>query len=216
MVEEFVTRGNLPEPEIQFVNKAQDGDIKITNYKEQVKFINLITEDKIIDDFEISTRTKIGFKYIIKSDTIEGLEIKKYVRASPNVNYELIENERVHLSGITLAKIVEFINIISSLNLKEFTNNKIKLNFDNENVIDNSNLSILKTLLNDKAFVEKIKSNEILSTDLLKSVQISNRRKVIEHFIIDVKDETKTEKYFQHWFQQNKWVAKLLIPGVNK
>jgi len=172
-----------------------NSDTLYINDAEKGKFITVVNEKKeegvLPKEFQVSKQVKLAIKafYADGKDDVTYYEIIKFK------NDTLVE--KVSLSSLGLAKILEFNNLLESLDIKNSSSQKIsiqKINF----------ASVLAALESEDAskFIQALENDSSLTKDV---IAISHRKKELIEFE-KMLSEDGTEPDWQKFFEKNNWV----------
>jgi len=175
------------------------------------KFFQVVFVDKKSAEVQISARTMLKVAYIKSKDNIDSFEIIKSVKGR--------EPESVKLNNFNLAQLKAFMELISSIDLKGISQNRLKL-FDGEE-LDNETIKRIKALLSSdegikiiETLIEEgiITSKDIVNTSYRKrGLQIYQKmladnvywKLYAEEYNISKQSE---EKVWQYFFEKNQWI----------
>jgi len=175
------------------------------------RFFQVVFSDENQTDIKVSARTLMKIVYIKENDNVEGIEIVKYVSDH--------EKQRVKFSKFNVQQLKNFLQFITSIDLKGITERRIVLSDDTFDVLDEETKRKISTLLSASDGGDVIK--ELLNQGIITSQDLVNtgyRKQQIELFrkLLDSKefftefksenDKKRDEDVWQFLFENNKWI----------
>lgn len=169
-------------------------------------------------------RVKVRLSWVKKRNEIAEIEIKKFKEYKNKGWQEVFDEEGyagIKIQPVTFGLIVEFLRVVSELDINEIKQRRLSLSVDGDVPLDDEMKKKLRSYLTKEGGGEFIA--EVLETGFLQSGDIVNagyRRGQLQQFesMLSNKDalleyarkigvsEKKEEKIWQRFFEQNQWI----------
>lgn len=193
------------------------------------KFFNVVTEESGDTTIEYQqpiptrNRVKLTLTFIKKNSRIDKVSFRKFKEYKNKgwVEQEWEPSEPVSFSYFSFQKLVAFLQLLSELDLASIDERRIVLRDEKNIGIDEETAKKVKAILiqpdGQKIIDELIKSGIITSRDIInvgyrkKQVEIFNKLLHTQGYLEEYRKEnsikdTKPEKVWQHFFQNNEWI----------
>ncbi len=219
---------NQKPTEDEIIHNSKTNVLYTTDFKDG-KYFQVVFKDETGFGVQIAPRTMFKVLYIKNKDDLTSFEIIKCTKKSDKAEFE--DKQKVTLSKFNFSQLVAFLKFISELDLKGITEGKILLANEELGELDDETKKKIKTLLSKEdgadLIQELLNNGNITSKDVVntgyRKEQLEIFRKLLEENYLDeykkseaqkyineknppIKTESKNEKVWQYFFEQNPWI----------
>ena len=192
------------------INNSKPGYLYSHDFP-QGRFFQIVYHDASGFEVKVAAKTMLKAVYIKDKEDIEGIEFIKIVEGE--------EKQRIKLSNFNLSQIKSFLALLSEIDLKGITDNRILL--ADEHDLDERTIKIVKTLLyqegGEQLIVNAIDDGLITTKDIVNTAYRKQQLNIFSRLLKEenylnayrvsqkIKSEQE-EKIWQHFFQTNPWI----------